>query len=136
MDGVMTYNSAKVKIALGTHAVTGYAEDSFVVIEPISGGVTSKSGCDGETVRSVDPNERFTVKLALLANSPTHKFLLNKYRQDKQDGSGILINDLTGNEKFSASKAWVTKLPAKTNGMQSNNKEWTLETGQAATAYE
>ena len=26
MDGVMTYNSAKVKIALGTHAVTGYAE--------------------------------------------------------------------------------------------------------------
>ena len=65
--------------------------------------------------------------------------MLNKYRQDKQDGSGIfpiLINDLTGNEKFSASKAWVTKLPAKTNGMQSNNKEWTLETGQAATAYE
>ena len=29
MDGVMTYNSAKVKIALGTHAVTGYAEDSL-----------------------------------------------------------------------------------------------------------
>lgn len=139
MDGIMTYNSSKVKIALGTHAVTGYAEDSFVVIEPISGGVTSKSGCDGETVRSVDPNERFTVKLALLASSPTHKFLLNKYRQDKQDGSGIfpiLINDLTGNEKFSASKAWVAKLPSKTNGMQSNNKEWTLETGQAATAYE
>ena len=53
MDGVMTYNSAKVKIALGTHAVTGYAEDSFVVIEPIGGGVTSKSGCDGETVRSL-----------------------------------------------------------------------------------
>ena len=73
MDGIMTYNSSKVKIALGTHAVTGYAEDSFVVIEPISGGVTSKSGCDGETVRSIDPNERYTVKLSLLASSPDRK---------------------------------------------------------------
>lgn len=139
MDGMMTYNSSKVKIALGSHAVTGYAEDSFVVIEPIDGGVTSKAGCDGEIVRSVDPNERFTVKLTLLASSPTHRFLLNKYKQDKKDGSGvfpILVNDLTGEEKFSANKAWVTKLPSKTNGKESQNKEWVLETGQAIAAYE
>lgn len=139
MDNISTYNASMVKIALGTHAVTGYAEDSFVVIEPIDSGVTSKAGCDGEIVRSVDPNERFTVKLTLLANSPTHKFLMNKYGQDKKDGSGmfpILINDITGAEKFSAAKAWVTKIPSKTNGKESQNKEWTLETGQAFSAYE
>ena len=139
MDGIMTYNSSKVKIALGSHSVTGYAEDSFVVIEPIDSGVTSKAGCDGEIVRSVDPNERFTVKLTLLASSQTHKFLMNKYNQDKKNGTGIfpiLVNDLTGEEKFSASKAWVAKIPSKTNGMQSQNKEWTLETGQAIAAYE
>lgn len=139
MDGIMTYNSSKVKIALGTHSVTGYAEDSFVVIEPIDGSVTSKAGCDGEIVRSVDPNERFTVKLTLLASSPTHKFLMNMYKKDKKDGTGIfpiLVNDLTGKEKFSANKAWVTKLPSKTNGKESQNKEWALETGQAIAAYE
>lgn len=139
MDGIMTYNSSKVKIALGSHAVTGYAEDSFVVIEPIDGGVTSKAGCDGEIVRSVDPNERFTVKLTLLASSPTHKFLMNKYKQDKKDGTAIfpiLVNDLTGQEKFSANKAWVTKIPSSTKGKESQNKEWTLETGQAIAAYE
>lgn len=139
MDVQMTYNCSKVKIALGSHVVTGYAEDSFVAIDPINNGVTSKAGCDGEIVRSVDPNERFTVKLALLASSQTHKFLLNKYQQDKKDGSGmfpILINDLTGREKFSAQKAWVTKIPSKTNGKESQNKEWTLETGQANVAYE
>lgn len=139
MDGIMTYNSSKVKIALGSHAVTGYAEDSFVVIEPIDGGVTSKAGCDGEIVRSVDPNERFTVKLTLLASSPTHKFLLNKYKQDKKDGTGlfpILVNDLTGKEKFSANKAWVTKIPSNTKGKESKNKEWTIETGQAIADYE
>lgn len=139
MDGVATYNCSKVKIALGSHSVTGYAEDSFVVIEPISSGVTAKAGCDGEIVRSVDPNERFTVKLVLLASSPTHRFLLNKYRQDKQDGNGvfpILINDLTGKEKFSADKAWVTKLPSSTKGKESQNKEWVLETGKADAVYE
>lgn len=139
MGEIMTYNSSKVVIALGSHAVSGYAEDSFVVIEPLDAGVSSKAGCDGEIVRSVDPNERFTVKLALLASSPTHKFLMNKYKQDKKDGSGIfpiLVNDLTGKEKFSASMAWVTKIPSKTNGKEAQNKEWVLETGQAVTAYE
>ena len=134
MDGLVTYNPAMVKIALGTHMVTGYAEDSFVVIDSISGGVTSKSGCDGETVRSVDPNERFSVKLSLQMGSPTHKYLLDRYKRDKKDGNGhfpVLINDLTGKEKFSASVAWVTKLPSNTKGKEGQNKEWTLETGQA-----
>lgn len=138
-DGTMTYNSSKVKIALGTHIVTGYAEDSFIVIDPISSGVTAKAGCDGEIVRSVDPNERFTVKIVLLASSPTHKFLRNMYKKDKMDGSGmfpVLINDLTGKEKFSTNQAWVTKLPSSTKGKESQNREWVIETGQADVAYE
>lgn len=134
MDGITTYNPLMVKVALGTHMVTGYAEDSFIIVEEISGGVTSKSGCDGEIVRSVDPNMRFSVKLSLLMSSPTHKYLLDRYRRDRQDGSGhfpILIKDLTGAEKFTANTAWVTKLPTNTKGKEGQNKEWTLETGQA-----
>ncbi|RKI90433.1 DUF3277 family protein [Parablautia intestinalis] len=134
MDGLFTYNPAMVKAALGTHMVTGYAEDTFITIEEISQGTTSKTGCDGETVRSVDPNTRFSVKLTLQMGSPTHKYLLNRYNRDKKDGNGsfpILINDLTGKEKFSAINAWVTKLPTNTKGKEGQNKEWTLETGQA-----
>lgn len=139
MDNVATYNPLMVKIALGTHMVTKYAEDSFVVIEPLDEGVTSAAGCDGEIVRSVDPNERFSIKLTLQMGSPTHKYLLEKYKRDKKDGSGIfpiLIKDITGAEKFSAEKAWVAKLPGKTNGKKAQNKEWTLETGQADFQFE
>lgn len=138
-DVLLTYNPLKVKIALGTHMVTGYAEDSFVVIEPLDEGVTSVAGCDGEIVRSVDPNERFSVKLTLLMGSPTHKYLMERYNRDKKDGSGIfpiLIKDIAGQEKFSADKAWVAKLPGKTNGKKAQNKEWTLETGQANYQFE
>lgn len=139
MSDVATYNPLKVKIALGNHTVTGFAEDSFIVIEPLGDGVTSKAGCDGEIVRSVDPNNRFTVKLALLWSSPTHRFLEQMYIKDKTDGTGmfpILMKDITGQEKFVCDAAWVTKQPATTKGKEAQNKEWTLETGQAELRYE
>lgn len=139
MSDIATYNPKLVAIALGNHIVTGYAEDSFVTVEPLGDGVTAKSGCDGEIVRSVDPNSRFTVKLSLLASSPTHKFLMQKYQQDKKDGNGmfpVLVKDVMGEEKFSADKAWVTKLPSVVKGKEAQNREWTLETGQAEIRHE
>lgn len=139
MGDMMTYNPAFVKVALGTHAVTGYAEDSFIVVEPLGDGVTSKAGCDGEIVRSVDPNNRFSVKISLLASSPTNRFLMQKYWQDKKDGSGsfpVLVKDITGGDRFSADTAWVTKVPSNTKGKEAANREWTLETGQADFQYE
>lgn len=138
-DSMFTYNPKKVKIALGNHAVTGYAEDSFVTIEPLGDGVTSKAGCDGEIVRNVDPNSRFTVKLSLLANSPTNRYLQKRFEMDRKDGNGdfpVLVKDITGKDKFTAKNAWVTKPPASTKGKEAQNKEWTLETGQAEFVYE
>lgn len=139
MDNVTTYIPTMVKIALGNHIVTGYAEDSFVTIEPLEDGVTSKAGCDGDIVRSVNPNNRFSIKLALLASSPTHRYLTQKLEQGRKSGTGsfpVLIKDLMGNEKFSAEQAWVTKLPSNVKGKEAQNKEWTLETGQADFQYE
>lgn len=139
MGGTTTYIPTMVKIALGNHIVTGYAEDSFVTIEPLGDGVTSKAGCDGEIVRSVDPNNRFSIKLALLASSPTHRFLTQKLEQDKKSGTGafpVLIKDLMGKEKFSSDQAWVTKLSSNVKGKEAQNKEWTIETGQADFQYE
>ena len=46
MASVKTYNSRLVTVALGTHSVTGFADDSFITVEPLGDGVTSKSGCD------------------------------------------------------------------------------------------
>ncbi len=138
MGNMMTYNPAMVKVALGTHAVSGYAEDSFIVIDQLDSGVTSKAGCDGEVVRSVDPNNRFTVKIVLLPSSAANNFLLKKYKQDKKDGTGhfpIMIKDITGEEKFVAATAWVTKIPSGNKGKEASNKEWTLETGQAEYDY-
>ena len=75
MASVKTYNSRLVTVALGTHSVTGFADDSFITVEPLGDGVTSKSGCDGEVARAVDPNEQYSVKITLLQTSSSNAFL-------------------------------------------------------------
>ena len=45
---IKTYNPKEVIVTCGTHIVTGYADDSFISIEPNGDGITKKTGCDGE----------------------------------------------------------------------------------------
>ena len=40
MGKIKTYNCKEVTIALGSHLVTGYADDSFISIDPKGDGVT------------------------------------------------------------------------------------------------
>ena len=134
MAGVKTYNSRQVMIAFGTHTVSGYAEDSFITIEQKGDGVTSKTGCDGEVSRAIDPNEQYLVKVAVQQQSSTNKFLQSMYAKDKKSGDGtfpVLIKDLSGGVKFSASVAWVVKQPSRVWGKDTNNREWEIETGPA-----
>lgn len=132
-----TYNSKNVNIALGDHNVSGYAEDSFVTIEQKGDGVTSKTGCDGEVTRAIDPNNQYLVKISVQQLSPTNNFLRKKYEKDKKDGTGtfsILIKDASGKIQFSASDAWVVKQPSRVWGKDTNNREWEIETGPATFA--
>lgn len=129
-----TYNSRQVMIALGSHSVSGFADDSFVTIEQKGDGVTSKTGCDGEVSRAVDPNEQYTIKLVVQQMSATNKYLQGMYAKDKKSGDGIfsvLIKDITGGVKFSANDAWVVKQPSRVWGKDTNNREWEIETGPA-----
>ena len=99
MGKIKTYNPKEVTIALGNHIVAGYADDSFITIDPNGDGVTKKVGCDGEIVRSISPDDTYIVKLTVLQTSETNSFLQNRFKQDRQTGDGmfpILIKDLKG----------------------------------------
>lgn len=130
MAELKTYNSKKVTMALGNHIVRGYAEDSFVSIEPVGEGVNSQSGADGDVVRSIDPDSRCTVKIKLQQTSSTNDFLKNMRKKDKKDGTGIFsltIKDLMGGEVFSAEHAWVKNDSAWERGKEASDREWEIE---------
>lgn len=132
MSQVYTYNPEKVIIALGNHVMTGYADDSFVNVEPSGDGTTMKTGCDGSVNRSISPVKAYTIKLALQQNSPTNSFLMRMYETDQSEGTGmfpIIIKDLMGNEQFSTDQAWITKTAPWGRGKESTNREWELACG-------
>lgn len=129
-----TYSAKEVLIALGSHAVTGYADDSFVTIEPNGDGIMKKVGCDGEVARAISPDGTYKVKVALLQTSPTNSFLQEKYELDRKTGDGtfpVLIKDLKGGMIFSADCAWIVKPPSRAFGKDTNNREWEIDTGDA-----
>ena len=66
---IKTYNPKEVIVTCGTHIVTGYADDSFISIEPNGDGITKKTGCDGEIARSISPDNTYKAKLTLLQTS-------------------------------------------------------------------
>lgn len=130
---VKTYNPKKVTCSLGRHIASGFADDSFISIEPASDGTSYVVGADGEIVRSIDPSNVYTVKIALLQTSKTNEYLQKMYDKDKKDGKGtftVNINDIIGKEKFVGATAWVTKPPAWGRGKTQNNREWEIVVGE------
>lgn len=131
---IRTYNPREVTISLGSHMVEGYAEDSFIQIEPNGDGITKKVGCDGEIVRSVSPDRTYNIRLSLLMSSASCKFLQDKFDEDVENGNAlfsILIKDLKGGMVFSADACWVVRSAARQFGRDAPDREWELSTGEA-----
>ena len=131
---VKTYDPKKILIVAGTHIVTGYADDSFVSVEPAGDGTTKKTGCDGEIVRSLNPDKSSTVKITLLQTSDSNAFFQSMYNQDQETGEAIfplMVQDLMGNYLFNAEQAWVPKPATQGYGKESGTREWEIHTGQA-----
>jgi len=134
MAKVKTYNSKYVMVALGNHSVSGLADDSFLTIESLGNGILSKSGCDGEVSRAVDPNSQYSVKVTLLQTSDSNKWLQKMHNLDKDTGDGtfpVMVKDIKGGMLFQADEAWVVKETPRQFGKDTNNREWEIQTGSA-----
>lgn len=131
---IKTYNPKEVIASFGSHIISGYADDTFITIEPNGDGITKKVGCDGEIVRAVSPDNTYKVKFTLLQTSDSNSYLSQSVDRDRETGDGmepLLIKDLKGGLLFSTEAAWPIKKAAVTRGKESNNREWELDTGDA-----
>lgn len=128
-----TYNPKQVLISAGNHSVSGYSDGSFVSIEANGDGITKKVGCDGEVVRSIDPDATAKIKITVLMQSPTIAWAQQQYDKDRETGEGtfpLLIKDLKGGLIFSASDAWVVKPPSREFGKDMPDREIEIDCGE------
>lgn len=130
---VRTYNPKEVLISFGTHSVSGYAEDSFVTITKHGDGISDVIGCDGEQIRSLDPDDTYDITVVLLQESVSNAWLQNTHDRDRQTGDGmfaITIKDLRGGLVFSCEQAWVVNAAERVQGKTAQNRSWTIRTGE------
>jgi hypothetical protein len=128
MPELRTYDAKKVIITLGSHTVTGYAEGTFVSIEPEGDGTVAQAGADGEVARSLSNNPLHTINITLQQTSPSNDAFSELLRRDRASGGrGVVplqVRDLRGSTLFAASQAWVTNWPTIENGSELNDREW------------
>ena len=128
---VSTYSAFDVIITIGGATVTGVADDSFISIEPKGDGITSRTGCDGEVVRAIDPNRQYRVSLVLLQTSEWNSILQQHFNRDRTFGDGTFemqVKDSGGKTLLYAKTAWVLNTPAVVRGKDATNYEWAIET--------
>lgn len=128
---VRTYDPKMVSIIVGAHIVSGYAEDTFVNIEPSGDGTAATSGADGEVARSMSHNRLNRVTITLQQTSISNNALSDLLAIDRASGGGgifpLQIRDLRGDSLFAASQAWIVQKPTQEFGATVNDREWNID---------
>lgn len=132
-QGVKTYDPRKVTLTFAGSEISGYADGTFIEIEAIGDGVTSKCGADGEVSRAMSADTRKTITVTLAGTSSSNDVLSNIYNRDQLSGDGIgslIVKDLSGTTYITAPQAWIVKSATKGFSVEGEDVEWTIETGQ------
>jgi hypothetical protein len=134
---VSTYDPKKVIITLGAVPIGGYADGTFVQIDPNSETWTKKVGADGEVVRALSNDNTHTIQITLLQTSLSNAYLRTVMNADRLTGLGMLplsLTDLNTMEEHFWPEAWVTADPSAGHAKETTDKQWTLHTGQESEA--
>ncbi len=131
----MDYDPKKVVVTFCGVPITGYANGSFIKIEPAEDGFKKHVGADGEVSRSKVNDETCNVTLTLSQTSKSNGTLSGQYQLDRKSGKGkgpLLIKDLLGATVLFAKVAWIRKQASVDFGDEINSKEWLFDTGKAS----
>lgn len=127
---VKTYSPDQVKVIVGVAALSGFADGTFVDIEPLGDGVTSEAGADGEVARAMSLDPRHTITVTLQQTSRSNDVLSALHTADKISGGNgtvpVAVTDLRGTTIFGGT-GWVVKKAKATFSKGLEAREWTIE---------
>jgi hypothetical protein len=126
---VRTYDPAKVSFVFSSKIITGFADDSAIVVERMTDTWTDSVGVDGQVTRARSNDNRGTITLTLAQSSPSNDDLQALALADELTGVGAgecLLRDASGRTICSGDTAWITKPPQIEFGRSITNRQWVL----------
>lgn len=123
------YAPDDVSIVVGTQAVTGVHEGSFVEAERRKDIGELDVGSDGEVTMVISPDRSGTVKIVLQQSSPLNDYFstLHAAIQNKDTANGvkpILIKDANGTTVIQTSQSFVQKVSKVSFADKPEGREW------------
>lgn len=125
-----TYNPDDVSMTLGTTPIEGVMDGTFILIEPNAPDWKKKVGAQGNVARTRIEDESYRVTITLMGSSPSNKDLTGINKTDKATGQGqlpFLMEDLSGEDMFFATNAWIEGKPALSKGDDITPVVWIIE---------
>ncbi|SRR5579875_928696 len=128
------YAPDDVAVVVGTQAITGFKEGTFVEVERDVETAVMDIGSDGEATLVISPNQAGKFKFTLQQSSPSNDYLTTVFQalQNKDLTNGIKpvsVEDKNGSTLASCKQGAVQK-PAKVSfADKAEGREWTIVTG-------
>jgi hypothetical protein len=127
MAEIANYDPSKIVFIVGGVPITGFADGTFITIEPMTEGFTSMVGSDGEVARTISTDNRLKITCALMQTSNSNQVLSNLYLVDRLSGRGVfamLVEDLIGGTIMASGQSWIVKQATAKFGKTTESREW------------
>lgn len=135
MSCVKTYSPEFTEVIISNDAidytVTGFAEGTFISVEPRGDRIVPTYGAKGEAYRAVNPVNAFDMTLTLSQTSHANDVLTLLLRNDREtlDGTFTLsLIDSSGTTVFTENCAYIGMEPTQVfaGGGSIETREWTI----------
>jgi len=130
---VKNYDPKNIILTVGTQALGGFADGTYVEMEFDDDFFKKKVGVDGEVTRIKTNNFCGQFRFSLDQASPSNDHLSTLMLLDKASNAGVVpvsMVDKNGTTKVVSASAWVKKSPNASFSGDSENREWVIDCGQ------
>lgn len=133
MSCVGTFSPDALSVIISTeninHEVNGFAEGTFISIEPQTDRFTAVYGARGESYRAHDPVKAFNVTLTLSQTSHSNDVMTYLLQNDRETLDGtftITIKDSSGTTLYTERCAYIGTEPSQSfsGGGSIEDREW------------
>lgn len=125
-----TYDPAAVVVNVAGINLTQFAKGTFVEVEYDTDAFSDDVGAGGEVVRVKSSDQRGTIRVTLMAASPSNDELSALASLDRATGQGVgpaLVKDgPTGTSKHSAENAWLRRVANKPYSTEADTVQWEI----------
>ena len=115
-----------------THVVSGYAEDSNIMVERGADNFEKHVGVDNKTSRIYKADKSGMITLTLAQTSVSNDVLDQLQRNDSNARNSsqlfsVIVKDGSGRSVYHSQETWVSKPPNSQFGASMNSREWVLQ---------